>query len=138
MYITEDRAAIRVAVNGVPIFGNWATLSGGAKTAASVKTRPGGMGDEVAVGGQSSRDDLTCTTQFTDVVAAQHTALENQYNDGVTVTISWLAKDKSVIPNSGFTRTGTLQEVMEPDSTNDGTPAVGMYTLVMSCDEAAS
>jgi hypothetical protein len=59
-YIREDQADIRVSVdfgNGqlVPVFGSWATYEDGALEADDQKTRPGGMGRQVSIGGPASR-----------------------------------------------------------------------------------
>jgi hypothetical protein len=138
MYIEEWQADIHVAIDGVPVFDRWATASGGVVTVSDSKTRPGGMGDEVSCGGPASRSDLTCTIQLTDIVAAQHKALESKLNHPGQVTITWLdLATKQPIPNSSFTRLGTVKEVSEPNG-DHGSNTVGMYTLVLACHEAAA
>jgi hypothetical protein len=64
-YITGNQADIRVSVDGVPFGDSWRHIDGANLTADVGKTRPGGMGREVAVpGGSASRDDVTVAYQF--------------------------------------------------------------------------
>ena len=138
MYIEEWQADIGVSIDGVPVFDRWATASGGVLTASDSKTRPGGMGDEVSLGGPATRSDLTCTIQMTDIVAAQHKALENKINHRGQVTITWLdLATKQPIPGSTFSRVGVVKEVSEPGG-DANSNTVGMYTVVLSCDEAGA
>jgi hypothetical protein len=135
-YIREDMADIRVRVNGVPYGDSWRTAEGGNVTADDSKTRPGGMGREVSVGGPASRDDLTVTTQFTDVVATWHPRLEGLVGNAVAeVSINWLNPDRTPT-GRGRTIRGTLKEATTPDH-GDGAD-VGMYRLVVSCNELAA
>jgi hypothetical protein len=138
-YIREDQADISVTLDGSPLFGTWATISGGNSTSNDAKTRPGGMGKEVAVGGPPTRADLTVTTQLTDLIAPQHKRVEGRVGKGdVEVTVLWLDPNATAIGGAGFTRKGKLKEATLPNATNTDSPAVGMYTLVVSCDEAAA
>jgi hypothetical protein len=135
-YIREDQADIRVRVNGQPYGDSWRMAEGGNLTADDAKTRPGGMGREVSAGGPASRDDLTVQTQFTDVVAGWHPRLENLVGIGsVEVAINWLNPDRSA-SGRGRTIKGTLKEATAPDH-GDGAD-VGMYRIVVSCNEQAA
>jgi hypothetical protein len=139
MYIREDEADIRVSVDGVPYGESWATLSGGELSSNDAKTRPGGMGKEVSVGGPATRSDLTATVQFDEIVAGWHKRLESRVGKGVAeVNITWLDKEGTPIAGSGFKRVGSLKSVAEPPATNSDSPTVGMYTLVVSCNEQAA
>lgn len=137
-YIREDEAAITLTVKGKQYGGQWATYAGGDLAAAGSKTRPGNMGNEVSIGGPASRSDITLTTQFTDVVMAQHKSLEALVGHGpVTVAVIYLDENGLALAGGRFTRTGTLKSVAPPAS-NAGSAVVGMYTVVVECDELAS
>jgi hypothetical protein len=136
-YIREDQADIRVKVAGIAYGDSWATAQGGNLDTDDSKTRPGGMGKEVAVGGPSSRDDMTVETQLNDVVLGFHKTLENKL--GVAeckVAITFLGPDR--LPTGATqTVTGVLKSVALPDLASDSN-SVGMYTLVMACNEQAA
>lgn len=136
-YIREDQAHIDVWINGNKIGDSWRTFEGGDLEADDAKTRPGGMGFEVSAGGPASRSDATLTTQFTDVMAATHPFIEGGVGWApVKVGITWLKPrrgDGSV--GAGRTIQGVLKSATTPDH-GDGAD-VGMYTIVVSCDEQA-
>lgn len=136
-YFREDMADIRVSVEGTPLGDSWATAEGGGLEAEASKTRPGGMGREVSVGGPASRADLTVTTQFTDVVAGWHAWLENLVGNGrAKVGVTWLGPNR--LPTGpSHTRVGTIMSVSQPDIDASGSEQ-GFYTLVVSCDEQAA
>jgi hypothetical protein len=135
VYIREDMADIRVSLDGVDPFGiPWKTAEGGALEAADSKTRPGAMGREVSLGGAASRGDLTCTVQFSDVIALSHIAFERKVGVGrVKVAVNWLGTNRALL-GSGFTRVGTLKSATVPDTDSESSDP-GMYTIVVSCDE---
>lgn len=137
MYLREDMADIRVSLNGTPLFGSWATASGGALESDDQKTRPGGMGHEVSVGGHASRGDITATTQLTDHVVNAHDGLERQVGNG-SVKVSWTFLGRDRIPTGkSHTRVGTLKAAKLPDATS-GSSAQGMYEIIVSCNELAA
>lgn len=136
-YIRDDQAQITVSLNGVPFGNSWATTSGGDLEATDSKTRPGGMGREVSAGGPATRTDLTVTTQFTDIVSTWHPTFEAAIGNGrIRVGVAYLGPDR--LPTGrGFTRAGTLKHASVPPSDTHGN-AVGMYTVIVSCDELAA
>lgn len=137
--IRDDEADIRVSVNGTPYFGPWATYDGGDLTANNNKTRTGGMGREKAIGGPSSRSDITCTIQFDDVVAGFHNELENLTGNGdVVISVQFLNPDRTAIPGAHFTRTGKLGGTNLPKPDANGQGAQGFYTLICHADELAA
>ena len=137
-YIREDQADIRLTVNGVVYGDTWATYDGGALTASDAKTRPGGLGKEVSVGGPSSRGDLTLTIQMSDIVAGWHNTLESVVGGGTCkASVAYINPDRTPIPGATFSRTGTLKEASLPTATYDSGD-VGMYQVVISCDELAA
>ena len=140
-YIREDEAAITLTVDGVPygngITNNWATYAGGALTAAGSKTRPGGMGKQTAQGGLATRGDVTITIQNTDVVVGNHPTLEHRVGKGrAVVHVQYLDKEGVVVPGAFFQVSGILKEAELPGQNFDA-PAVGMYKVVVDCDEVA-
>jgi hypothetical protein len=142
IYIREDQAEIRIALDGVPLGGLsdvWATLSDGVKTATDAKTRPGGMGKEVSCGGPATRANLTATIQFDEILATNHTIYEARSGKGACeVNVVWLDTEDIALAGSGFKRKGKLLSVAEPNIVNTDSPAVGMYTLIMGCDEESA
>jgi hypothetical protein len=135
-YIREDQAFISVSVEGVPYGGSWTEAEGGNLEADDAKTRPGGMGREVSAGGPASRDDLTVRIQMSDIVALWHPHFENLTGWGrVKVGLAWLGPNRVPL-GTGITRVGTVKAPNLPDM--GGGSDVGMYELVVSCDEQAA
>ena len=140
-YIRQDEADIRVQVDGVN-FGDgnsWVTLAGAKLTAAGAKTRPGGMGREVELGGPSTRSDATVTTQNSDILAGQHPTLESKIGRGAArVSVQFLDDYGKAIPGAAFTIKGKLKGAELPDLNGEATGAAGMYTVTVGCDELAA
>lgn len=136
MYIREDMADIRVSLNGQPFGDSWKEAEGGNLEADASKARPGGMGREVSAGGPASRGDLTVRTNMTDVTATWVPTFENQVGNGeVKVSLFWLGRDRVPLGTS-TTRRGTLKACNPPDM--GGGAAVGMFEIVVDCDELAA
>ena len=137
-YIREDQGDIRLSVDGVAYFHSWSTYSGGDVTVSDAKARPGAMGDEVSCGGPATRNDITITISWSDLVLAQYSALENKCGNGkAKVSINYLDRNGVAIPGAVFSRTGTLKGVSDPNYDTNGN-AVGVLTAVMSCDEKSA
>jgi hypothetical protein len=137
MYIRSDQALIQCSfVGGGPIGDVWATYEGGDLEADGSKTRPGGMGRKVALGGPADRNDVTVTTQFTDVIAGLHPALEAQVGIGrVKVALSWLGPDRTPTGESQSV-VGVINRVAVPNADSDDSDP-GMYEMVVQCDQDA-
>jgi hypothetical protein len=136
-YIREDQADIAISVDG-RAYGDgnsWATYTGGALTAADAKTRAGGMGKEINLGGPAARGDATLTIQNSDVMVGQHPQLEDRVGKGrAVISIQYLDIEGVAIPGASFRVTGRIKEAHLPDYNFDsGTQ--GMYTVVVGCDE---
>jgi len=142
-YIREDMAHITVTVMNeagawVQYGDSWYSVEGGNLESDDSKTRPGGMGDEVSIGGPSSRDDITCTIQLTDVVIGWHKALERAVKFDAPAQVQYQFKDR--LRNSypvTHTVTGTLKSAFMPDMDTGGNEAA-MYSVILSCDEVAT
>lgn len=135
MFIREDMADIRVTLNGLPYGDSWKEAEGGNLEADASKARAGGMGREVSAGGPASRSDLTVRTNMSDVVATWHPSFEDAVGNGdVRVSVNWLGKNRVPLGTS-TTRRGTLKAANLPDV--GGGAEVGMYEIVVDCDELA-
>jgi hypothetical protein len=132
-YIRADMADIRVSLDGVPQGGMWATYEGGALEADDQKTRPGGMTNQVAIGGPTSRNDVTVTTQFTDAIAAIAKNFENRSGRG-TIDIAVTYMDMGGTPRHNFTRSGIVKSVQIPD-VDVNTGDVAFLTVIGSMHE---
>jgi hypothetical protein len=139
-YIRQDQADIRVKVDGVS-FGDgnsWVTLAGGRVTAPGAKTRPGGMGREVELGGPGTRGNATVTIQHSDVMAGQHPTLEGKIGRGrAQVSVQYLDNYGNALPGASDAIKGVLLGAELPDMNGEATGAVGMYTITVGADEQA-
>ena len=145
VYIREDQAHITVDV--MDKFGNWwqlgdgnswATFSGADLTASGGKTRPGGMGREVALGGPASRGNATLEIQHSPSMMAQHAFIESRVGRGrAKMTAQYLDDEGNVIPGATFIAQGMLGKCALPAS-NFNSGNAGMYSIDIECDEEAS
>lgn len=134
--IREDQADISVTVNGTVYGRSWNEVEGGNLEADDAKARAGGMGREYSAGGPASRDDLTVRINMDDQVALWHPVFENLCGWGrVKVALHWLGPDRVPL-GSSTTRVGVLKAPNLPDM--GGGSDVGLYELVVSCDELAA
>lgn len=139
LMLREDQFDARVSIDGSPIFGSWASISGGALTAQVAKTRTGGGGREVSLGGPGQRSDLTLTIQTSDVVMARHNYLEStvgrkRFSCSVTIL------DENYAPIGGltFTRVGTVGGWELGNLDANAGQNTSFCTLVLNCDEQAA
>ena len=135
--LRADEAAIHVSVNGSGLDKNvWTSMDGGDMSATDTKTRPGGMGDEVSLGGPRTRSDCTITRQYTnDVLHPVFVTLERLCGNA-SMSVSWTPLDGDTNPN-GDTHgiSGILKEVMRTKLDANASEAV-FLTLVMSCNSS--
>lgn len=137
MLIRNNQADIYLTVDGVQYGGTWNRYSGGGLTAAEAKSRAGGMGAEVSLGGPASRGDITLMIRQDDVVLGWHPTLEAKIGRGDTVakaTVQYLNTDKTVMTGARFGRTGTIKEAFLADVTEENAEQA-MYTVVIGSDE---
>lgn len=133
-FLREDQYDIRVTVDGRPLGDSWATAEGGNLEADDSKTRPGGMGRQIALGGPAERDDVTVGVQFSDIVAGWHRWLESRVGVGrVKVGYTFLSAERTPV---GPTHTimGVLKGAAVPDYDADSSSAA-MYQIQVSCHE---
>jgi hypothetical protein len=144
MYIREDQADIRLTVydkNGNPVAagdGNsWATYAGADLEAAGSKTRPGGMGYEIELGGPGTRADCTIEIQNSDTMISQHSFLESRVGRGrAQIVVTYLDDEGHTIPGAQFRINGRLKKAALPGQ-NYNSPTVGMYAVIVGADEQA-
>jgi hypothetical protein len=133
-YIRADMANIRVWLDSSPMGSLWATYEGGALEADDQKTRPGGMTRQVAIGGPTSRGDVTVTTQFTDSIARVAQAFENRSGRGdLKISVTYLDQDGNETA-AQFLRRGIVKSVQIPDVDVNGAD-VAFFTVVGSMHE---
>jgi hypothetical protein len=137
-FIREDMADIRVTVDGVPYGDSWYSVEGGNLESDDSKIRPGGMGDEVSLGGPASRDDVTVAIPLTDVVTTWHKQLEKKVIEDAPTKVAYTFLNRLKQPiGVSHTVTGTLKGATIPDM-DTGSSDAAMYELVVSCDERAA
>ena len=139
-YIRQDQADIRVTVDGVAYGdGNsWVTIAGGKVTAPGAKTRPGGMGREVELGGPATRSNATVTIQNSDIMAGQHPTLQSKIGRGAVHVALTFLDNYGNSRGVGETVKGILLGAEFPDMNGEATGAVGMYTITVGADELAA
>ena len=136
-YIRSDMAFIQVFL-GEPAVQKgdlWATFEGGALEADDQKTRPGGMARQVAIGGPTSRGDVTVTTQMTDQLMATAREFEAAAGRGkLTVSVTYLDMDGKANDARKFTVKGIVKSAQIP-SVDVNSGDVAFLTVVGSLDE---
>jgi len=136
-FIRADMADIRVKLDDRPQGGMWATYEGGALEADDQKTRPGGMQRQIAIGGPTSRGDVTVTTQFTDGIAKLAKDFENRSGRGkLSISVTFLDPD-GVATGPSFTRSGIVKSVQIPD-VDVNTGDVAFLTVIGSMHEVGA
>jgi hypothetical protein len=142
-FIREDMASIQVTIDDIPYptdTSSWYSVEGGNLTADDSHVRPGGMGDEVSLGGPASRDDVTVRIPLTDVVIGWHKTLETAVINAAPAKVSYtfLNRLKQAIPGAAtHTVKGTMKAATMPDM-DTGSSDAAMYEIVVSCDERAA
>jgi hypothetical protein len=139
VYLRQDQADIKFKCDGVNYGdGNsWYSFTGAALTSPGSKTRPGGMGHEVELGGLATRADATIEIQNSEIMVGQHRTLEGKIGKGTClVSIQYLDNYGNAIPGANFALKGMLKDAHLPEAHTDQT-AVGMYSVVVGCDELA-
>ncbi len=138
MYIREDMADIRFTCDGVPYGDSWHSVAGAKLEGTDEKTRPGGMGMEVAIGGPAKRTDATLKTQLTDAVLAFHKTLEQKVVEAAPIKLAITYLDRLKAPTGqSQVYTGVIRSAALPDMNTDASTA-GMYTVILTMDEQAA
>lgn len=136
-FIRADMADIKVKLDGVQRGGMWATYEGGALEADDQKTRPGGMTRQLAIGGPTSRADVTVTTQYSDTLRQVAKDFETRSGRGaIEITVTFMDPDGNRDPENSFTRKGIVKSVQLPNI-DVNTGDVGFLTVIGSMHESA-
>jgi hypothetical protein len=138
-YIRSDMAFIQVALAGVAKGDLWATFEGGGLEADDQKTRPGGMKRQVAIGGPTSRQDVTVTTQMTDGLTAVAKEFESAAGrKTMTVTVTYLDEDGNAVVGNSFSVKGKVKSAVWPSlDVNSGDVAFLSVTASLDEDRAS-
>lgn len=144
MYIREDQADIRLQVQDSS--GNWVEIgdgnswydySGAELSAAGAKTRPGGMGYEIELGGPATRSDCVISIQHSDTMFGFHSFLESRTGKGrARIILTYLDDEGVAIPSAQFRVTGKLKSPALPGQ-NTANATVGMYKVTIGADQQA-
>jgi hypothetical protein len=111
----EDMAAVSVVIDGVDL-GVAAARTGGAGTTDDSKTRLGGMGGEVSLGGAQTRENITVRFHWDlDTVAQRYKWLESVRGRGRGVVVTQPLDPDGNPYGDRFTYTGTVVQVTPPD-----------------------
>lgn len=127
---------ITATVEGVSL-GTFTTLSGGGVEVDGLKTRVGGMSDEIAMGGPASREDVTITKLFDTFMQTKLAWLESLVGIGtMSITRTPLGNNKQP---SGPSRTfgGIVGAVNAPEA-DDNSGDRADIELVLSANQAAA
>lgn len=136
-YVREDQFNIQVSIVGVtfPFTTSWQSMEGGDVEANAVKTHPGGMLGEIALGGPASRGDCTVARLYEEDLDAFIPTLEGLCGNA-RMSVSWAALDGDGNPAGGMQHvlTGYLKTVDIP-TYDANASAAALLKLVMSCDQ---
>lgn len=138
-YYRSDQQAIHVSIDGITIDNIvWDSFEGGDITAETVTYPPGGMGNKIDLGGIPSRSDITTAREWSDTLISVSKQLQNGVGAArATITKTTLGANKSVVPGSTETYTGTLKGVTVPPY-QAGTAEDAKLSLVFAADVAVS
>jgi hypothetical protein len=134
VYLREDQFDARITLDGVPYGDSWKSKQGGNLSADSSKTRPGGMGKEVALGGPAQRDNATLQIQMSDIVSLWHKTFEAKVGNGrVKIGITYLDAQRNPTGESE-TLMGILDAARLPDNDSESSDPA-MYEIEVALDE---
>lgn len=81
---TQNKAKVTVAVDGVDL-GSFMTKSGGQSSGESLKIRPAGGEQEIALSSTKSYDNVTVAKLYTDDIRSKRLWLDSKVNKAVMV-----------------------------------------------------
>lgn len=146
MLLKDNQADIRLNVydaagNKVAIGDgdSWGTYDGAELKGSSNKSRAGGMGFEIELGGPATRSDATITIRNSDTMVGQHGFLENRVSRSARaeIIVTFLDDEGVAIPSARFHVTGKILQASLPGFKFDS-GAQGMYTVMLGADEQAA
>ena len=111
----QNQRRVNVRIDGADT-GVWDTKSGGDADSAEQKYSPGGMGEEISLGGKRTVSNVVCSRLFT--VNRDLEKVKGWMNRTgvapVVINELFLDPDKNVV-GAGLTYGGTLKRVSSPD-----------------------
>lgn len=119
----QDSRAITVFIDGVNT-GLWDKKSGGGRTSDNTKYPPGGMQEEIDLGGRATSEDITLSRYFDldrDLPRIKRW-LNRVGKATVKVVEQYLDQDGAAYGNP-VTRTGTLNACTDPEADSESTDA---------------
>lgn len=128
----QDQWLVTVTLDGKDM-GVWDTLAGGATTSTETKYRPGGMGEQVSLGGQDSVDNVTLGRLLNkqDDWDTMRTLMAAR-TGRATVTVSRRPLDADGNPwGDPLVYNGTLMTVT-PGDTDSNATAASVWQIVVS------
>jgi hypothetical protein len=128
----QDTYSVRVRVNGEGT-GVWDKMSGGAVDSEETKYRPGGLGDEVSLGGHTTTENVTVTRLYD--LDRDHNGLVRKLLNGVgksKVVVTKQPLDNDGVPfGKPLVYRGILKSCTPPDVDSESTSA-GLLAIEVS------
>lgn len=128
----QDQAEIRVTVDGVSL-GVWDSMSGGAMDSEEVRYRPGGLADEVSLGGprtQTEIEVMRLVSRDRDDWALIKWLMAKAGKATATVVKTPLDPDGSAV-GEARTHRGTLKAVTDADHDSQSSDPA-RYTITVT------
>jgi hypothetical protein len=135
MSLTRN-SLVTVTVDNVSL-GIWTSKSGGQTEADGVKTRLGGMSDEVALGGPASTENVVVARVYDTFMQTKVKWLRSLVGTGsMSVSVTPLGNNKQPSgPTDTFT--GTVNRVTPPES-DDNSNDVAMIELELLTNQSVA
>jgi hypothetical protein len=115
-YFRSDQAAIHVSIEGVTLDGiSWDVMEAGDNTVEGLVVHPGGMAEQVALGGIPKRSPLTVARLWSDTLIAVFKQIDSLAGQAA-VTASYVVLNANKTATSNVeTYTGVLGTVTRPN-----------------------
>lgn len=117
--IREDTFSVRVSVDGVDL-GTWDKSSGGAVDSSETKYKPGGMAQEVSLGGSRTTENVTVTRLNDPILHAFVPWLLGRAGRGSAVVVRQPLDENGAAFGRPITWRGKLKSVTLPDTDSEG------------------
>jgi hypothetical protein len=133
----QDQWQNTLTIDGVP-WGVWDTLQGGDVEADEVKYRPGGMANQVSLGGPSHVNNLTLARLLDKPDWPRMKVLMSRRVGRARTSVSRQPMDVDGNPfGQPLVYTGLLQHV-QPGDTDSNASAAQQWTVIVSTDGGVS
>jgi hypothetical protein len=112
---SQSAVSVRIDADGLGDLGVWSRRTGGNADSEETKFPPGGMADEISLGGRGTFDNITVAKLFRDLIPYRRSLLNARGGARVTVSDQPLDRDKNPI-GVPTVYVGTLKAVNFGDS----------------------